>query len=323
VLIDRDNLPRHRRWIIFILIAVGCMIISYGMASKGLRNWPGGSSLVGFVFGILGSLIIIFECFLWVRKNLLRSWRIGRTQVWMRAHIWLGLLVLPLVILHSGFRLGGMLTTALMVLLITVIISGVWGLAVQQFLPRFVLDRLPAETVYSPIESVTQRLSDQARRLVDSICGADQSKESSSNGEMATSGRESYLTIGTLRTAGKVKRKVLQTRTPDIAARETEALRSFFQTTIDPYLRSHRGKNSPLRSPSQASRLFENLKARIPPEAHQAVDSLEELCEQRRNLATQSRAHFWLHCWLWVHLPLSAALLWLMCLHVFYAVKFW
>ena len=33
--------------------------------------------------------------------------------------------------------------------------------------------------------------------------------------------------------------------------------------------------------------------------------------------------HFWLHSWLWVHFPLSIALVILMGVHVFAAFKFW
>jgi hypothetical protein len=299
------------------------MSIVYGVAARGSTDWPGGSSLVGFSFGVLGGLIILFECFLWVRKNLLRTWRIGPTQDWMRAHIWLGLLALPLLIYHSGFRLGGTLTSVLMILLVIVVASGVWGLALQQVLPRFMLDRLPAETIYSQIDNVAKQLSEQALLVVKNTCGSEPSKEPSAEQESTATGPVSYLTIGTVRTAGKVRGKVIQTRRADSPIPETEALRIFFQATVDPFLRGEGFGDSPLRLPSLASRLFENLKARIPPEAHPAVDTLEELCEQRRQLESQSRAHFWLHCWLWVHLPLSAALLLLMGLHAFYALRYW
>jgi hypothetical protein len=36
----------------------------------------------------------------------------------------------------------------------------------------------------------------------------------------------------------------------------------------------------------------------------------------------QARIHFWLHNWLWIHLPLSIALIVLMFVHVFFALKY-
>jgi hypothetical protein len=50
---------------------------------------------------------------------------------------------------------------------------------------------------------------------------------------------------------------------------------------------------------------------------------LEDLCNQRRQLILQSKIHFWLHNWLWVHLPLSVALIVLMFVHIFVALKYW
>ena len=47
---------------------------------------------------------------------------------WMRMHIWLGLLAVPCIWFHSGFALGGALTTALMWLFYIVIVSGIVGL---------------------------------------------------------------------------------------------------------------------------------------------------------------------------------------------------
>ena len=47
-----------------------------------------------------------------------------------------------------------------------------------------------------------------------------------------------------------------------------------------------------------------------------------DLCESRRQLGEQERIHRWLHNWLYVHLPLSLALVILMFVHVWVALKF-
>ena len=87
----------------------------YGVCSIGKSRWPGGSSPVGLLLGVLGSLIMLFEFLLWPRKKV-RAWRIGAARAWMRAHIWLGFLTVPLIVLHSGFSLGGQLSSLLMIL---------------------------------------------------------------------------------------------------------------------------------------------------------------------------------------------------------------
>ena len=45
------------------------------------------------------------------------------------------------------------------------------------------------------------------------------------------------------------------------------------------------------------------------------LDQLAALCEERRQLAEQQRLWFWMHAWLLVHVPLSAALVVLTAAH--------
>ena len=69
--------------------------------------------------------------------------------------------------------------------------------------------------------------------------------------------------------------------------------------------------------------MFEDLRTRLDPKAHDAVAQLEGVCEQRRQFEHQARMYFWLHNWLWVHQPLSWALFILMFLHVAVAHMYW
>ena len=41
-----------------------------------------------------------------LRKRL-RRYRLGRTRTWMRLHIWMGLVCLPVILVHAGFGFGG------------------------------------------------------------------------------------------------------------------------------------------------------------------------------------------------------------------------
>jgi hypothetical protein len=61
----------------------------------------------------------------------------------------------------------------------------------------------------------------------------------------------------------------------------------------------------------------------VDPAAYETLDTLESLCDQRRQLDRQKQMHFWLHSWLAVHLPLSVALTILMIVHAWVAVKYW
>jgi len=64
------------------------------------------------------------------------------------------------------------------------------------------------------------------------------------------------------------------------------------------------------------------LRTVLPLETHDAVKSLEAICEEERQLRRQTRLHHWLHGWLMLHIPLSFALLLLGCVHAFMALRY-
>ena len=106
-------------------------------------------------------------------------------------------------------------------------------------------------------------------------------------------------------------------------SQETEPLAEFYRQQVVPYLRDGNGIDSPFAHAGRAAVLFQNFKARVPLASQGIVDALESLCQQRRQWDVQTRMHFWLHNWLWVHFPLSVALLVLMAAHSLVALKFW
>ncbi len=325
LLFPRSNFREHLAWVIGCLAVTVVALAWFLAAAAGSSAWPSGSSLPGLTFGVVGGLICIFELLLWPRKKL-RSWRLGRAVWWMRAHIWLGLLAVPLLVLHSGLRWGGTLSTVVMLLFLAVILSGVWGLALQQFLPTLMLERVPAETIYSQIDHVVAQLTTEAERLVEATCGPE------ANGAPVPvvrtdsepeAGGERHLVVGAVRSAGRVQGKVLETLAPAAPVAHAEPLRLFFRGSVRPYLLGGARTGSELRLKPRAAVLFADLRTRLAPAAHPAVGALESLCEQRRELDQQARIHFWLHNWLCIHLPLSVALIVLMIIHAVAAVRYW
>ena len=319
MLFDRPNWPPHRPWVFLFVLGSLASIVWFAAASRDAAQWPGGSSVPGFTFGVIGGLIILFEFLLWFRKKV-RVWRIGKAKSGLRAHIWLGLLCVPLLILHSGFRLGGLLSTVLMALLVIVVVSGIVGLILQNLLPKRMLEEIPAETIYSQMDVLAGQLVAEAERLVSATCGT-----RPVGVETGASGQPSSgpIVVGAVRSVGSVQGMVLGARVPTAPIAETEALAVFFAEQVAPFLRRGTAGSSRLSSASQAAVLFRDLRARVPPAAHDAVTALENYCEQRRQWDSQARLHFWLHSWLWVHFPLSVALVVLMAVHVVVALKYW
>ena len=138
------------------------------LAQKPSEHRSVGGTPLGLIFGAISFGIFIFAALLGVRKKLV-LWRVGTVQRWLRAHIWLTLLTVPLVILHTGFRLGGPMTTLLVVLYVIVMVSGLYGLALQHQLPRMMMERLPAESVYEQIPHIRAQLYAAAQKMRDSF----------------------------------------------------------------------------------------------------------------------------------------------------------
>ena len=127
-----------------------------------------GGTPLGLAFGAISLGIFVFAALLNLRKKI-PLWRVGTVQLWLRAHIWLTLLTIPLILFHSGFRLGGPMTTLLMALYALVMVSGIYGLALQHLMPRLMKDRLPAETVFEQIPHIRAQLCVAAEKMRDSF----------------------------------------------------------------------------------------------------------------------------------------------------------
>src|SRR2546421_4094770 len=181
----RINNSRHVPWIVFVLLATiaACILYAGNFYPASLPSWirlppsliqrptehhtVGGTPL-GLWFGAISLAIFIFAVLLSLRKKI-PLWRVGTVQRWLRAHIWLTILTIPLVILHSGFRFGGPMTTFLMVLYTIVMVSGFYGLFLQHVMPRLMKERLPAETVFEQIPHIRSQLAVAAEKMRDSF----------------------------------------------------------------------------------------------------------------------------------------------------------
>lgn len=322
MLIDGRNFWKlHGRWAIFTLLAALAATAWTWWVGRATGRWPGGGSLSGLALGGIAALIFIFELALVARKT--KALRTARwllsAQVWMKAHIWLGLLTVPLVVLHSGGRTGSWMTLTLVVVFTVVIASGLWGLALQNVLPKLLLEVAPAETVYAEIDRVGLQYAEQARQLMVLACGTD--------AETQRLGRAGER-VPSLAATGAPRRVGLQPdRKPYASSEQTRTLRSptiesALAGEIAPYLQTGAAANQLLGTHQRNQWYFEDLRLRVAPELRTLVDQLESLCEQRRQLSMQRRLHFWLHSWLALHLPLSLALLVLMVAHVFFALRF-
>src|SRR5450432_1158810 len=246
-----------------------------------------GGTPVGLIFGTISFAIFIFGALLSLRKRVV-LWPIGTVQRWLRAHIWLTLLTIPLVLLHSGFRLGGPMTTLLMVLYTVVMVSGLYGLFLQHRMPIIMKERLPSETVYEQIPHIRSQLFLAAERMYNSFKSAKLSPASSTESSAAIIDPESEA-----------------------------ALVTFLEDQVMPYLHARRGGRFGLGDSSYSEDTFRFVKLRVAETYRDRVEQIQAWCDERRMLDLQTRLHHWLHAWLFVHVPFSYLLLILTGWHAF------
>lgn len=313
--------PRDRPWVAGIVLAGIAAAVWYAYEWVTSGRLPGGSSRPGFVFGVVGGLIILFELLLWPRKRV-RSWRLGSAQTWLRAHIWLGLLCLPLVLMHARLLvIGGLLNVALMTLFLIVIASGIWGLVLQQYIPRTLLDEVPAETIREQIGHVAARECDDVERLVRAVCGPANGGGHSADVQ-GDDGNEFAVVTG-FRAMTGIQGRVLETLPVYTVIPNTREIARRFRDDVRPYLLAGRAGGSPLALRREADVFFAALRSASPVEAGSVIDRLEQACEHRRQYDLQARLHDRLHAWLLVHVPLSVALGVLLAVHIPVALWYW
>ena len=304
----------HKKWFtvtVIILAASTAIYIPYAIYSP---NGPTGGSWLGLTYGIVGYAFMIYAGLLMGRKKR-PVWRIGRAQTWMRGHLWFGFASLPLILFHAGFAFGGALTWTLMMLFIIVWVSGIFGALMQHYLPRLMTVEVTMETVYEQIEGVRSKLREEADQIVETVCGSvaeSQKKEV----EVAVTAASLADTM--------VAAPVGVAGAPVVEVEEDAAkrLREFYDNEVRPFLDAPDVGGSPLAEAKRAEAVFGQMRTLLPPALHDAVDDLETICDEERQLNRQARLHHWLHTWLLVHIPLSLSLLLLGGVHAVMALAY-
>ena len=285
-----------------MLASLGAAIILYVPYAVWSANGPRGGSAIGLLYGAVGYALMLYAGLLGARKKK-PVWRLGRAQTWMRGHLWLGLLSLPLILFHAGFAWRGPLTYLLMILFFIVVGSGILGAVLQHYVPHQILQRVPMETIYEQIPRVRPQLLSEADRIAESVCG---------HLEVATDATDDDA-IQEASTVAAVA---------DVDEVDRERFREAYLFTIRPFLENPGAPGSELGDDRTAGSVFQSFRRMLPNIVHPRLEDLENICEEERQLSRQTRLYRWLHGWLLVHVPLSIALLVLGAVHAVMALRY-
>ncbi len=131
---DHEGFLRHRnfRWLKLALALSAVAALAYGLVDAQPRR--NGGSWLGYALGTLGLGLIVWLALLGVRKRRMSrgAWSL---KAWTSAHVYLGLSLIVIATLHTGFQLGWNAHTLAYVLMLLVIASGIYGIVAYAALP--------------------------------------------------------------------------------------------------------------------------------------------------------------------------------------------
>jgi hypothetical protein len=130
-----------------------------------------GGSWYGYALGTLGAGMILWLTALGIRKRNItrRAWSL---KAWTSAHVYLGLSLIVIATLHTGFQFGWNVHTLAYALMMSVILSGVYGVVAYARLPETLSDNRGEMTAAQMIDAVTS-LDKQLQTAAQPLSDAD------------------------------------------------------------------------------------------------------------------------------------------------------
>ncbi|HYI39098.1 MAG TPA: hypothetical protein VE053_02140 [Allosphingosinicella sp.] len=132
---SHEGFLRHRRFLWLKVALILSLLALLGYALIDVQPRPNGGSAYGYALGTVAVLLILWLTLLGVRKRAMTRGR-WSLKAWTSAHVYLGLSLVVVATLHTGFQFGWNVHTFAYALMILVIASGVYGIVAYARLPR-------------------------------------------------------------------------------------------------------------------------------------------------------------------------------------------
>ncbi len=171
---------RRYRWFKIATFISLFIIVVYLFVDVSPRH--NGGSWLGYTLGTIGAGLIVWLSLLGIRKRAMTRGR-WSLKAWTSAHVYLGLALIVIGTLHTGFQFGWNVHTLAWALMLLVILSGIYGISVYALLPQGLSDSRSEMTGPQMIEAVNsldkqiqqaaQPLSDEDSAIVLGSLGED------------------------------------------------------------------------------------------------------------------------------------------------------
>lgn len=162
-----ESFLRHRGFLFLKLATALCLIVVVAYIFEAERTRPGGGTMLGYWLGTVGALLIIWLALLGIRKRAISSGHYS-LKAWVSAHVYLGLALIVVATLHTGFHFGLNVHTLAYGLMLLVIASGAVGVWAYATLPKALSDNRGETTrkqMLAQIESLDEQILEAAQPL--------------------------------------------------------------------------------------------------------------------------------------------------------------
>ncbi len=282
-----------RRYLWVSLLISVLAIIAYWINDP--QEPPNGGTPLGYTLGTIGALMILWFTFFGVRKRRYSS-TLGTVQGWLSAHVYLGIALIIIVLLHTGFQFGVNVHTLALALMVFVVVSGLYGVVIYIKYP----ERLSENRDGANRSELLDQLGDidrRSRRISETLPQEFQ--------ELVASGISRTLLGGSLsaRLRGQDQSQVVLKRGND------------FDIVANP------GQEAAL------DWLAEQQSRSSEPEAAATIGELSALIRNKRRLLKKlnedMRLQATIEVWLYAHVPLTAGLLVALVVHIITVFMYW
>lgn len=282
-----------RRYLWVSLLISALAIIAYWFNDP--QEPANGGTALGYTLGTIGALMIVWFAFFGVRKRRYSS-TLGTVQGWLSAHVYLGIALIIVVLLHAGFQIGFNVHTLALVLMVLVIASGLYGVVIYIRYP----ERLSENRGGANRSELIGQLDDidrRSTRIAETLPEEFQ--------ELVSTGISRTLLGGSVwaRLRGKDQSQVV--------------------------LKSGSGSEVVANAGQEAALdwLAEQQSQSSDPEAAATIGELSALIRNKRKLLRKltedMRLQATIEVWLYAHVPLTAGLLVALLVHIITVFMYW
>lgn len=277
-------------------LALTLLSIGLYLSQRGGLQPPNGGTWQGYVLGTAGALLIVWLAMLGIRKRSYSS-SSGTVQGWTSAHLYLGSALLIIATLHSAGQLGFNIHSLAYILMCIVIVSGMYGVYAYVNYPQAVSANRAGSTraeLFAELFDLDKRARELGAKSPDEI-----------NVAVKSAVERTVIGGGLL---------------AQLTGRDDS---SFVQS--DPV-----GSTNTVRNRDQQSAI-DFIAERVPKaskvaEAQLIQELLAVLCRRQailRRISRDIRLRGWTRIWLLVHIPLTAALIVALAIHILTTFIYW